>query len=246
MTQICNDCEIEKPLKDFSKDKSRRIGVCRICKICASIWNKIYTTENCEKIKRYRKKYIIKNSVKIKANRKKYLKENSIKVKAREKKYLMENKEKIKNDRIKNKDKIKAYRIKNKDKAKEQHRIYMCQAYKTDSKFKLNSLMSNAIRGSLKNGKNGRQWETLVGYSVDDLKKHFEKLFTIGMSWDKFLKGEIHIDHKIPINAHNFTEPEHQDFKKCWALKNLQPMWALENMMKSDKLKKPFQPSLMI
>ena len=246
MKQKCNKCEIEKPLKDFSKDKSRRIGVCKICKICASIQNKIYTTENREKIKRYRKKYLVKNFKKTRAAEKRYRKESSIKVKACRKKYQMENKEKIKNDRIKNKEKIKAYRVKNKDKAKEQHRIYMCQAYKTDSKFKLNSLMSNAIRGSLKNGKNGRQWESLVGYSIDDLKKHFEKLFTVGMSWDKFLEGEIHIDHKHPISVHNFTKPEHEDFKRCWALKNLQPMWALENISKGAKLDKPFQPSLRI
>ena len=42
------------------------------------------------------------------------------------------------------------------------------------------------------------------------------------------------------------TKPEHTDFKKCWSLKNLRPLWSLENMSKNDKLYKPFQPSLQI
>jgi len=34
------------------------------------------------------------------------------------------------------------------------------------------------------------------------------------------------------------------DFKRCWELSNLQPLWANENRIKRCKLKKPFQPSL--
>lgn len=44
--------------------------------------------------------------------------------------------------------------------------------------------------------------------------------------------------------AFNFSSPEHIDFKKCWSLENLQPMWGKENAAKRDKLSKPFQPSL--
>jgi hypothetical protein len=58
------------------------------------------------------------------------------------------------------------------------------------------------------------------------------------------VKGKIHIDHIIPISVHNFEFPTDIDFKKCWALANLQPMWAMENIIKSNKLSNPFQPSL--
>ena len=43
-----------------------------------------------------------------------------------------------------------------------------------------------------------------------------------------------------------FTKPEHEDFKKCWSLDNLQQMWAKENMIKGANLEKPFQPSLLM
>ena len=64
------------------------------------------------------------------------------------------------------------------------------------------------------------------------------------MIWGNY--GDWHIDHKIPISAFNFTKPEHEDFKRCWALSNLQPLWAKDNISKNAKLEKHFQPSLAI
>jgi hypothetical protein len=112
---------------------------------------------------------------------------------------------------------------------------------------KLNHRISTAMRHSLNNdSKANHHWEGLVGYTVDKLKKHIEKYFKDGMSWESFMAGEIHIDHKIPISAFNFQKPEDLDFKKCWSLKNLRPLWAKENISKKNKLNQPFQPSLNI
>jgi hypothetical protein len=49
-----------------------------------------------------------------------------------------------------------------------------------------------------------------------------------------------------PITAFNFNTPEDIDFKRCWALSNLQPLWARDNLSKQNKLIKPFQPSLLL
>jgi 5-methylcytosine-specific restriction endonuclease McrA len=62
------------------------------------------------------------------------------------------------------------------------------------------------------------------------------------MSFDNY--GEWHVDHKIPLSAHNYETPDDEDFKRAWALKNLQPMWGPENISKGAKLDKEFQPSL--
>ena len=43
-----------------------------------------------------------------------------------------------------------------------------------------------------------------------------------------------------------YETPEDIDFKRCWALKNLQPLEAKENLRKQAKLDKPFQPSLLV
>jgi len=31
------------------------------------------------------------------------------------------------------------------------------------------------------------------------------------------------------------SDPNSEDFKKCWALNNLQPLWAKDNLNKRDK-----------
>jgi len=111
----------------------------------------------------------------------------------------------------------------------------------------ISKAVCDGIYKSLKsNGgsKRGRQWESLVDFTKDDLVGHLEKQFTDGMTWDNY--GEWHIDHKVPVSAHNFKTTSHRDFKRCWSLKNLQPMWAKDNMSKGPRLKAPFQPSLLI
>lgn len=117
---------------------------------------------------------------------------------------------------------------------------------RTTLRGNLNHRISVAIQISIKKNKKGRNWESIVGYTLDDLRKCLETQFTQGMSWNEFLKGNIHIDHKTPQSVFNFTKPEHEDFKRCWALSNLQPMWAKENMSKGAKLEKHFQPSLQL
>lgn len=68
-----------------------------------------------------------------------------------------------------------------------------------------------------------------------DLKKRVE------------IANEIHtVISKLSIAVFNFSLPEHRDFKRCWALKNLQPLWASENCKKKDSLQKHFQPSLQL
>jgi len=99
---------------------------------------------------------------------------------------------------------------------------------------------------SLRDNKNGRKWEDLIGYTLDDLIKRLEKTIPKGYIWQDYLTEKLHIDHIIPISVFNFDKPEHIDFKRCWALNNLRLLPAKENMMKHDKLYKPFQPALPI
>ena len=99
---------------------------------------------------------------------------------------------------------------------------------------------------SLKGNKAGRHWETLVGYTVKDLMRRLKKTMPKGYNWNDYLEGKLHIDHKIPKSVFNFTKPEHIDFKRCWALKNLQLLSAKENLRKNNHLSKPFQPALAV
>jgi len=122
------------------------------------------------------------------------------------------------------------------------HRQYMRDRLASDPKFRLSQAFSGAVRRCLASGKGGDSWSALLGYTVDDLRAHLQGLFLPGMTWENY--GEWHIDHVIPVSAHNFEKPEDIDFKRCWALTNLQPLWAVDNIKKGAKLAAPFQPSL--
>jgi endogenous inhibitor of DNA gyrase (YacG/DUF329 family) len=137
-------------------------------------------------------------------------------------------------------------KYKNKDEKLAARRKSELERKKSDPSFALKVRMRILMYASLRRVKNCRSWQELAGYSIADLRHHIEKQFNGDMCWDRFLNGEIHIDHIIPVSAFNYTSPEHIDFKKCWSLKNLRPMWAKENLSKGAKINEPFQRSLLI
>jgi hypothetical protein len=128
------------------------------------------------------------------------------------------------------------YRKENKEKIKEVKRNYQKHKRHTDPIYKLISNFRTAIYTVLKENKLDKysNYFNMVGYSALELKEHLEKRFTNGMSWDNY--GEWHIDHIKPISSFIFETTEDDEFKQCWSLDNLQPMWGVENIKKSNKL----------
>lgn len=137
------------------------------------------------------------------------------------------------------------YRQKHKSKIRKLHNSWQKNRLKTHFKFRLNRNMSSGIWQSLKTDKGGISWNKYVDYTLDDLIKRLKSTLPKGYTWGDYIKGaNLHIDHIIPKSKFNITSMECTDFKRCWALKNLQLLPALENMQKGVKLDKPFQPSL--
>jgi hypothetical protein len=189
------------------------------------------------KAKENNQRYYAKNSQKSIQYSHEWRRKNPEKGKAARKKWNDENTEKVRVFRAQ-------WRADNIDKV----RAYLREADRRRRKIpsvRLSRNISRAIAHSLDGNKNGRHWEDLVGYNIDQLKKHLEKKFLKGMTWENH--GKVwHIDHIIPIMAFNFSDPKDIDFQKCWCLKNLRPLWAVENMSKGARIPKPFQPSLAI
>jgi len=138
---------------------------------------------------------------------------------------------------------IKEYRNQPEIKAKKNKRAK--ERRETDIAYKINGTMRNGIRNSLKNGKGWAHWEDLVDYNLEGLMAHLESKFTEGMSWDNYGHGrdKWNIDHIIPVSSFNIISNTCQEFKDCWALDNLQPLWATRNYEKSDK---PMEPKYLI
>jgi len=75
---------------------------------------------------------------------------------------------------------------------------------------------------------------SIIGCDWETLKNHIESQFTEGMTWDNQGQYGWHIDHIIPLNSAK-TEQEIYELNHY---RNLQPLWAKDNLRKSDKISK--------
>ena len=124
----------------------------------------------------------------------------------------------------KRREKLRQWRIKNLEKLK-------------NPKHRLDNAIHGGIWRSLQKinqSKNGKKWEEFVGYNLDQLMIHLEFKFQGNMSWDNY--GKWHIDHIIPKRIFLYAIPKEENFKKCWSLGNLQPLWAEENIRKGGRI----------
>lgn len=259
MKKICSNCNIEKDLSEYYADKRASGGKRAECKKCFNARTQRY--KHTPYAKQRRKE--INNTPQFKQKLKEY---NSLpKSKERVKKYQATDKAKRRKKEINNtpisKQKRREYEQKRRESGyyEQPHIKKSRDAYfkkieivnirnkkrrdrrKIDPKFKLKCNVSSSICQSLKRNKSSKSnctWEKLVGYTLNQLKKHLEKLFQPGMTWENY--GSWHIDHKLPVVVFNFSSPSHKDFKRCWDLSNLQPMWALENKKKNAKILKEY------
>lgn len=91
-----------------------------------------------------------------------------------------------------------------------------------------------------------------LGYTVQELRDHLEKQFKLPgnewMSWNNWgryrIKGwndnnsstwKWQLDHIIPHSKFNYSSMEDEDFKKCWALSNLRPYSAKQNLLDGNR-----------
>jgi hypothetical protein len=87
--------------------------------------------------------------------------------------------------------------------------------------------ISSALDGTTKSASTIK----LLGCTPDQFRKHLESKFTEGMAWNQ--RGLWVIDHVLPCAAFDLTKKKHQRY--CFHWSNLQPLWSLDNLKKSDK-----------
>jgi hypothetical protein len=103
--------------------------------------------------------------------------------------------------------------------------------WRNSPRFRLRTRFGNAITDTLRRGSRRAGWQAILGYTIDDLRRHLERQFLQGMTWANH--GPIwHIDHIVPVAFFSFETIECQDFKTCFALANLRPLWRADNLAK--------------
>jgi hypothetical protein len=99
--------------------------------------------------------------------------------------------------------------------------------------YRVREALAKRVLDALKGKAKSARTLELLGCSVDDLKKHLENQFKNGMEWKNY--GSLwNIDHRIPCASFNLLLDDQQ--KKCFHFSNLQPLFVLDNRLKSDKI----------
>ena len=105
---------------------------------------------------------------------------------------------------------------------------------KKDPEFKLMKTLRSRLGSAIKNQNATKSDNTmkLIGCSISFLKGYLEARFTEGMTWENH--GKWHIDHIKPCSSFNLLDEKEQ--QECFHYKNLQPLWADDNLSKGDKI----------
>lgn len=217
----CVNIEYTK-LKEIYKKNKRKEIIIKNNLIKENFENGIKKCSKCsieKKIERFTKS--TRNKDGLYNQCKDCVKENNIRDKEKRKKYK-------ENWLINNETYSSEYNKKNRSKINKRKRNRL----KTDHLFKMKTNLRKRTSKAFKNWfweKDGST-EKLLGCDYKTAFNHLQKQFTKGMKWSNH--GEWHIDHIMPLASATTKE----ELEKLCHYTNLQPLWAVDNMRKGDKI----------
>lgn len=137
----------------------------------------------------------------------------------------------------------KLYREANRERLMEGRRIYVNARRKTNLAFHvaeslrgtLRNALARHIRGNYSRGKSKEGSAIkLLGCSVIEFCAYIEGKFLSGMSWDNYGYRGWHIDHIRPLASFDLSVKE--QIAEAVHYSNLQPLWAVDNLRKGDRI----------
>jgi hypothetical protein len=236
-TMKCIKCGLDKELNTdnfYWRSDSRTWR--SECKKCISADRQKLYDDNSEEIKG--KAAIYRSQNKVVINNKAAIYNGKDETKNRTAKWRRENKKHIR-------EKEKAWKIKNPERHKEiVRRKSKKQREKPTSKIKVHvSRQVNFALHRTGNSKMGNSVLKFLPYSMRELKDHLEKQFESWMTWENYgiyresewvdsdrSTWKWQIDHIIPQSNLQYTSMSDANFTKCWALNNLRPLSAKQNL----------------
>lgn len=130
------------------------------------------------------------------------------------------------------------WQYRNRPEIKEKRVPYMLalakKRYKTNPSFKINHDTAHFLNHCLKKGYMIPILKKYLNFTIPELKKHIESKFKEGMSWEN--RRAWHLDHLKPMCLFKVKKYGDSEYKKCWAMSNLQPLWRQENYLKGSKI----------
>ena len=227
----CSKCNKMLPEDSFAKAKDRKSGRRSSCKECGKAYQKQYAADNAGKKKKWKED----NKEIHQEYQAQYHKDNKDARNAQNKEWRDNNKEYLKEYNHHRYDPVyyKQYRADNRERDRKTAQKREAK-YRQDPVYRLKSNISRAVRKALNSDKDGASFFEYVPYGLKELKAHLEALFDSQTNWENY-GSYWHLDHIIPQSSFNYDSMESEEFRKCWALNNLQPLERIENIKKSNK-----------
>ena len=205
----CSRCNDVKAIHEFHKSSANLDGYRNMCKECRKPESKGRYWSRREEDIAYSKAYRIKNEEKVSAQRKQHYKENRERIRKVQKAYYEANKD--------------VYRR-------------LTRKARSTPHGKLRHTVSTRISRLLQ--KRGHSKTASIRkslpYTIGELIAHLEAKFVKDMTWDNY--GEWHIDHIKPDSSFEYECETDRGFQESWALENLQPLWAADNLSKGARI----------
>lgn len=230
----CRTCKEIKELDFFTKNKLSKGGYKPDCKSCIAKASKEKYAANPEARKEYEAKWRANNVDKCTAKTYRWREKNPDKWNKYLREYYQDNKDKISEGKKITYNKYKEkYNSRNRKYQKDNHATLMQKRKERveaspllQFKERVRCLVKNSFY-RLKHNKTKRVSEVL-GADWETVKEHIVSQFVDGMTWEAFTLGDIHIDHIQPLAS---AKTEDELIALCH-YKNLQPLWALDNLKK--------------
>jgi hypothetical protein len=224
--------EIKQRKKQYNLDHKEKIAQ----------QEKQYRLDHKEERKQNGKQYELNHKEERKQRKKQYYIDNKEKIKQRSKEYNFNHKEERKQYYIDNKEEKKQYYINNKQNINKRQQARR----KNDPVYRLMRVVSCAVSLGLKKqgtSKNGASVWKYLPYTPEQLRLHLKNNYESWMTSDNYgkydsktwddndsLTWKWQIDHIIPQSDLPFSDMNEANFKTCWALENLRPLSAKQNL----------------
>jgi len=249
--KICSKCKIEKEFSHFSiREYKNDIPIYRNhCKVCRTNHTMTKVRENPEQTKQKKRESYHKNKEGSLARKKAKYRSNPEPTKIANKKYYELNRDKKlqyakeyrQSRKEENKEYQANYRIENKELRRKAHYNWEKKELESNPAYRITKNLRNRLRNALHRIGAAKATSAIHKLMKDDLylMEHFEKQWQPGMTWDNYGDEDNYwnIDHHIPFayfDDEQLKDPLNQKILNHPI--NLRPLWAADNLLKSDTI----------
>lgn len=243
--KTCTNCKRLLPLDNFNKHGKSLRSQCKICRIPKA---KQYREKNLTELKLKRAKRYQENPEPAKARVREWRKDNRDRAREKDKRYYQATRQirSVKNREYNARPEVKEAKRQYLDKHREKIRLSSKTRHlarlQEDVQYRLKVRLKSRLSSYFSAQGLRKRYRTIdmLGCTIAELKSHLESLWQPGMTWNNhgsYRRGgpmTWHIDHIKPVASFDLTDPKQQ--RKCFHRSNLQPLWAVDNIRKGDKL----------